>query len=229
MINAIKSGEIYVGDCQKVSRKAGDLVITDPPYNCGYKYDIYGDQLADGDWLDILADVCAPPSVIILYPVDMFKLAYRMGELPTKIVAWVYPANTPRQHRLIAWFGCCPDMGQISQPYKNPTDKRIAKRIREGHAARSYDWWEIPQVKNVSREKTAHPCQIPLEVMLRIVKVTPGRRIYDPFAGSGTTLRAAQIEEREYCGAEISPTYAHLIRQRLRQPIQTLLPIALDD
>ena len=43
---------------------------------------------------------------------------------------------------------------EIEEPYKNPTDKRIAKRIAEGHeGGMLYDWWEINQVKNVSKDK----------------------------------------------------------------------------
>ena len=51
--------------------------------------------------------------------------------------------------------------------------KRIQKRISEGKTgAKLYDWWNINQVKNVSKEKTEHPCQIPEELISKIIKTT---------------------------------------------------------
>ena len=44
--------------------------------------------------------------------------------------------------------------------------------------------------------------------------------IYDPFAGSGTTLKVAKILERKYIGSEISEKYvANIIQKRLNENI----------
>ena len=49
---------------------------------------------------------------------------------------------------------------KLLRKYKNLNDKRIKARIAAGKTgAKLYDWWEINQVKNVSKEKTEHPCQ----------------------------------------------------------------------
>ena len=56
---------------------------------------------------------------------------------------------TAKQHRGIGFWNVHPDFRKVGQPYKNPNDKRIAKRIAEGKKARLYDWWNINQVKNV--------------------------------------------------------------------------------
>jgi adenine-specific DNA-methyltransferase len=100
-------------------------------------------------------------------------------------------------------------MRKIPQAYKNPTDKRIAKRIAEGKSARAYDWWEINQVKNVSKKDNPHPCPIPYELAKRIILATTneGDLVCDPFAGSGTILRAAKDLKRKYLGFEIDETY----------------------
>lgn len=198
------------------TRQEGDVVISDPPFNVKYHYDNYKDNLPKEEWLDLLAEVCAPPCVVILYPEMVFEFAARLGMTPTKCVSWVYPSNTPRQHRMIAWFGVKPDFTKVGQPYKNPTDKRIAKRIAEGKEARLYDWWEVNQVKNVSAEKTAHPCQMPFEVMRRVVGITPCDRVLEPFAGSGTTLLAAKHWGKDAVGVELNPDYCEVAEQRLR-------------
>jgi DNA modification methylase len=46
-----------------------------------------------------------------------------------------------------------------------------------------YDWWNINQVKNISLDKTNHPCQMPIEVMENIIKLLPKDKIIvDPFS-----------------------------------------------
>lgn len=206
---------LTLGDCRGWPREDGDVVISDPPFNIGYHYKGYSDRMKRDEWLALLAEVCAPPCVLILYPEAMFEVARALDEIPTRCVSWVYPSNTARQHRMIAWFGVEPNFRAIGQPYRNPTDKRIAKRIAEGKQARLYDWWDVNQVKNVSKEKTSHPCQMPLEVMRRVVAITPAKRIVDPFAGSGTTLVAAQAQGREWAGWEMDEEYAGIAQGRI--------------
>jgi DNA modification methylase len=145
----------------------------------------------------------------------MYCIAKAMNKIPERVVAWVYPSNTPRQHRSIAWFDCKPDFRKDGQDYRNPTDPRIAKRIADGKRARLYDWWEINQVKNVSSEKTEHPCQIPTALMERIIRVTSPKMVFDPFAGSGTTLLAAANLGVPAVGIEMSERYCEIIATRL--------------
>lgn len=114
-------------------------------------------------------------------------------------------------------------MEKVRQPYKNLNDKRIIERIENGSdGGRLYDWWEINQVKNVSNDKTTHPCQMPIKVMKNIIGILPyDAIIIDPFAGSGTTCLAVQImnEEqnanRKYIGIEIDETYYKIAKNRL--------------
>lgn len=44
-----------------------------------------------------------------------------------------------------------------------------------------------------------------------------GDLVFDPFAGSGTTLKMAKMLERNYLGFEINPRYVKLIKRRLEQ------------
>jgi len=44
--------------------------------------------------------------------------------------------------------------------------------------------------------------------------------VLDPFAGSGTTLAAAQRLGRRYLGIELSPEYAEAVRQRLAAQVE---------
>lgn len=209
---------LYHGD-GRAARDIAGVVMTDPPYNVGYHYASYDDRLSDDEYLDLLGLACRPPSVVVQYPEPMFAIAGRLG-MPRKVVAWVYNANTPKQWRTVAWFGVTPDLSLVRQPYKNPTDRRVAALIASGSEGPPvYDWWHIDQVKNVSDEKLGHPCQVPLDLMGRIVAVTPADVIIDPFAGSGTTLRAAKDAGRQAVGFEMDESYCEMAALRLSQEV----------
>jgi len=216
---------IYNGNCLEVIQQFGDksfdLVLTDPPYNQKYHYDIYNDDLDPREYRDLLQKVfVGRKCVIIHYPEKTIKIlaTLNIGKLE-EVVAWVYNSNTTKQHRLITWWNCKPDFRKIPQKYKNPTDKRIKKRIKENKKARGYDWWQINQVKNVSKGKNSHSCPIPIEVAERIIKSTTNENslILDPFMGSGTTLVAAKKLGRKAVGIEISEKYCEIAKKRLAQ------------
>jgi DNA modification methylase len=214
---------IVLGDCQKLMADVPPdaYIISDPPYNQGYHYAEYGDSLALQEYRQLLAAAFKDrKSVVIHYPEETINLlgGGLLGQAEQS-VAWVYPSNTAKQHRSITWFNCKPDMRRITQPYKNPTDKRIAKRIAEGKACKLYDWWEINQVKNVSKKENPHPCPIPYELARRIIILTTneGDLVCDPFAGSGTVLLAAKNLNRQYLGFEMDPVYVKFAQQQLRR------------
>jgi len=194
------------------------LVITDPPYNQGYHYNQYSDKLSDDEYIELLSKIPLP-CVIIHYPEETINILPKAIKAKCEqVVTWVYNSNTGKQSRLISWWGCKPDFNKVKQPYKNLTDKRIAKRISEGKVgSKLYDWWEVQQVKNVSKTKTAHPCQIPEEIIKRIILTTAleGQTIIDVFAGSGTTLAVAKKLGFDCIGYEIDSAYFDIIKNRL--------------
>ena len=67
-----------------------------------------------------------------------------------------------------------------------------------------------------------HPCAKPLVVWSKLLKrcsVKDTDIILDPFAGSGTTLRAAKDLGRKYIGIEISEHYCSIAAKRLGQEV----------
>ena len=194
------------------------LVITDPPYNQGYKYNDYKDRLSEEEYIELLSKI-PTPCVIIHYPEETINILPKAikGKCE-QVVCWVYNSNTGKQSRLISWWGCKPDFRKVRQPYKNLNDKRIQKRISEGKTgAKLYDWWEINQVKNVSKEKTEHPCQIPEELIKRIILTTasPNDIIIDVFGGSGTTAKVAKDLGFSSISYEIDSEYCEIIEKRV--------------
>ena len=70
-------------------------------------------------------------------------------------------------------------------------------------------------------QNTGHPTAKPLSMLEDIVAkfTAPGDTILDPFAGSGTTLRAAKNCGRKAIGVEISEPYCRIIKERLAQEV----------
>lgn len=203
--------------CKEIGYPQNSLTITDPPYNQKYHYSTFKDNLKENEYLDLLSAI-QKPCVIIHYPEETINLLPKVFGKCEQVVTWVYNSNTGKQSRLISWWGCRPDFRKVIQPYKNPNDKRIKQRIADGKlGGKLYDWWEINQVKNVSKEKTRHPCQIPEELISRIILTTaiPGSLIVDPFAGSGTTLKVANDLGFDALGYEIDKEYCEIIKERI--------------
>ncbi len=214
--------QIYHGDNNLILPKLDIdfkkiIFVSDPPFNIGYHYNNYSDKMKEDDYYNWLSNIFGTnKQVIIHYPENLYKHSYNIGMVPDKVVSWVYNSNTGKQHRDIAFFGFKPDFTKVSQEYKNPNDKRIAKRIEEGKSAKLYDWWEINQVKNVSAEKTEHPCQMPLKVMDNIIGIIPEDYIIiDPFMGSGTTALSCLRHNRNFIGIEIDKKYFKIAKDRI--------------
>ena len=69
---------------------------------------------------------------------------------------------------------------------------------------------------NVATDERIHQTQKPLGLMRELVRIcVPGGHILDPFAGSGATLEAAQLEGYEATGIELSGEIAEAARVRL--------------
>lgn len=76
---------------------------------------------------------------------------------------------------------------------------------------------------NVKCENNGHPAVFPEKLAEDhiISWSNEGDIIIDPMAGSGTTLKMAKLNKRNYIGIEISPEYCKIAEERLNQ--QTLI------
>ena len=71
----------------------------------------------------------------------------------------------------------------------------------------------------IEKEFGKHPTQKPLQLLDYIIKASTNEKdlVLDPFAGSGTTLKMAKQNSRDYIGIEMSEEYIEIIRKRLEQ------------
>ncbi len=206
---------IYNKDYRKIIKsldKENTLIITDPPYNVGWKYDSYKDKIKDEDYALLFSHFKGYKLVLIHYIEDIIKYVVPTMGVPTKVVQWVYNSNMGKQHRSIAFFNCHPDFNKVKQKPKNPEDIRVNSEVK------LYDWWNINLVKNVSKEKENYSNQIPEKVLGNIIKTTANNEtIFDPFMGSGSTLAVSSKLGFNYIGCDISEKAYNITKKRLNK------------
>ena len=81
------------------------------------------------------------------------------------------------------------------------------------------DWWDdISSLNSVARERLGYPTQKPLALLDRIIKASSneGHVVFDPFCGCATTLVAADRDQRDWIGIDISAKAAELVVERIR-------------
>jgi site-specific DNA-methyltransferase (adenine-specific) len=87
-------------------------------------------------------------------------------------------------------------------------------RLRDKGASGAGDVWRVPQEANA-----LHPAPFPVALPRLAIDTTGAQRILDPFAGIGSTLRAAKDARRHAVGIEINECYCEIAARRLEQGV----------
>lgn len=85
------------------------------------------------------------------------------------------------------------------------------------------DVWEIPYLNPKAKERVGYPTQKPVILLEQIIKLVTDEHdvVLDPFMGSGTTLVAAKMLNRNYIGIDCLREAVNLANQRLETLIKT--------
>ncbi len=117
------------------------------------------------------------------------------------------------------------NLDEIRIPYITKNDKRLVG----GKGRNPTDVWYFDRVNNMTKKKLnlQHPTVYPLPMIIRILKMSsnPGDTILDPFVGSGTSLVAAKLLDRNGIGFELDAKYASEIEMRLNKECITQMNI----
>ena len=102
---------------------------------------------------------------------------------------------------------------------QNPTDKRIQARLARGEKGRMpYSWFYFDLVKNVSKDKTFHSCQIPSALVEMFIKscTNEGDSVFVLFGGSGGEILLCENLGRKWLSCELHKPYFEMINDRLQ-------------
>lgn len=230
----------------EIMKQAGQfapLVFCDPPFGINYQYDVHDDNMNEddyqrftSDWVNGLGSIMTETGSLFVAINDervcTVKAALESTGLFTfrNWIVWRYTFGPHqkkkfgRDHAHILYYVRNPkrftfnaDDIRIPSARQKLGDKRADPRGRVPG-----DVWQFPRLPGNAKERTGHPCQMPVAILERIIRVAtnPGELVYDPFLGSGTTAVAAKRLGRRYAGTEISSAYYAGILKRLENTPQ---------
>ncbi|MDR1739391.1 MAG: site-specific DNA-methyltransferase [Bacteroidales bacterium] len=218
-----------------------DMVYGDPDYNVGINYAGKKYTQKWNDYIEWYVELTKECMRVLKPTGNLFMMNYpkQNSYLRVKFLdenacdvhdyVWIYNTNvghSPKKlttaHRSILHATKSKDntfyKDNIAVPYQNPTDKRIMQRIASGHSGRMpYSWFYYDLVKNVSKDKTFHSCQIPLPLVEMLIKSCTQENddCLILFGGSGSELVLCKSLNRNYISCEIHPEYYQMILDRL--------------
>ncbi len=247
-MNALSSflDRVYLGDVLDLLRQlpdaSVDMVYSDPDYNVGVKYGDKSYSRSFEQYIEWYITLARESVRVLKNDGNMFFINYPRQNAYLRVryldeacfdvheYVWVYNSNighSPRRfttaHRSV--LHCRKTKhnrfykDNVAVAYQNPKDKRILQRMAAGSKGRMpYDWFYFDLVKNVSKEKTFHACQIPQGLSSLLIKAAtqPGDVVLIHFGGSGSEIEVCRRLNRRFISAEIDTKYYEMIMDRLR-------------
>jgi len=218
-----------------------DMVYGDPDYNVGINYAGKNYTTKWNEYIDWYVELTKESLRVLKPSGNLFMLNYpkQNAYLRVKFLddnaydvqdyVWTYNTNvghSPKRfttaHRSILHATKTKDNNfykeNVAQPYLNPTDKRILQRLSEGHKGRMpYSWFYFDLVKNVSKDKTFHSCQIPLPLVEMLIQSCTQQNddVFILFGGSGSEIVLCKHLKRNFISTEIHQDYYKMILDRL--------------
>ena len=239
--------KVFLKDIMEVLKelpdKSVDMVYGDPDYNVGVKYGDKSYTKTFDEYIEWYVELAKESLRVLKDTGNMFLINYPRQNAYLRVnyldkvcygvsdYVWVYNTNvghTPNRfttaHRSILHCRKSKDSkfykDNVAVPYKNPTDRRILRNLANGSKGRMpYDWLYFDLVKNVSKEKTFHACQIPQKLSEMLIRscTLPGDIVLILFGGSGSEVEVCKILKRHYISAEIDEKYHKMILDRLKE------------
>ena len=218
-----------------------DMVYGDPDYNVGINYAGKNYKTKWNEYIEWYIELTRECMRVLKPTGNLFMLNYPKQNAYLRVkyldsnaydvqdYVWIYNTNvghTPKRfttaHRSVLHATKSKNnhfyKDNVAQPYLNPTDKRILQRIEKGHKGRMpYSWFYYNLVKNVSKDKTFHACQIPLSLVEMLIKSCTHNNddVFILFGGSGSEIVLCKYLKRNFISCEIHPGYYKMILDRL--------------
>jgi len=228
---------IYHGDCREIlpTLEPVDLVLTDPPFGKGYhdggvsnlKSEKWESSRETVTWSAIEGDRKPDTSSLL----ELFRLL-REGGCCYLFSQWMVEpawlaalddAGFSVRNRLV-WVKPNQTSGDLKTTYgpQHETIYYATKGRHELRGRRDGDVWvESFGSDGCFRKGKQHPTEKPIPLLSWLVSKSSdvGALVLDPFAGSGTTLRAAKDLGRKAIGIEIEERYCEIAAKRMAQEV----------
>lgn len=231
-----------------------DLIVTSPPYNLDIKYGEYEDDIEYDDYLkfsEVWMKNCynwakSQARFCLNIPLDKNKGGQKsVGADLTKIaqdVGWKYHStiiwnegNISRRTAWGSWLSASAPyviapVELIVVLYKDEWKKTNGSRKSDITKEEFMEWTNgLWTFNGESKKRIGHPAPFPVELPLRCIKLFSyvGDIVFDPFAGSGTTLITAYNLNRFAIGVEIDKNYCQLAKNRIMKDCINLFSEAL--
>jgi DNA modification methylase len=192
---------IYHGDCREIAPSIGtfDLLLTDPPYGLGEAVWGRNKPTPNQRWRS------GGPGTE--WDADRAEVLWLLPFAREAIVWGGHLMDLPTMRGWLVW-------------------NKVIRNWSSGTSELAWTNLDIPidtfdySHGQLAHEGKAHPTQKPVPLMKWcILKANDAQLILDPFAGSGSTLRAAKDLGRKAIGIEIVEKYAEVAAKRLAQGV----------
>jgi len=196
---------LYHGDCREITAWLdADVLVTDPPYGIDYQSGRRRDTLAASIVGD--KDTTARDDVLAAW-----------GDRPAVVFGtWRIPRPEGTRARLIWDTKGALGMGDLTIPWK-PSDQEIYVLGSGFSGRRDTNVLTCAPVQSMAKNGRQHPHEKPVPLLERLLVKCPPGVVADPFAGSGSTLRAAANLGRKAIGVELDERYCEIIAKSLDQ------------
>jgi site-specific DNA-methyltransferase (adenine-specific) len=204
---------IYCGDCLDLMRempdKSVDTIITDPPFFLPAEHyqsrkDWGGRRFSDTSVLRVFWETVITEAVRVLNPNGHLFVFCNCDSYP---VFYVPMYDRFHKTKSLVWDKTRVGLGHI---FRHQHELIIWGRhahsvYLDDHKLRS-DVLKFPATLSQERD---HPVEKPEALLMELIAPTTPLDgvVFDPFAGSGTTLSAAKKLGRHYIGAELDPAW----------------------
>lgn len=226
----------------QIKQETIDLIVTSPPYNLGIKYGSHNDEMSYDDyllftrqWLNKCYQLVKDDGRFCLnIPLDKNKGGQQSvcADITTiaKRVGWKYHStivwNEQNISRRTAWgswlsatapYVIAP-VEMIVVLYKHRWKKLSGTKKSDISKKDFMNWTNaVWTFMGESKKRVGHPAPFPVELPRRCIKLFTfvGDTVLDPFLGSGSTLIASVLTNRNGIGIEIDRNYCELAKHRL--------------
>ncbi len=203
---------IYHADCRDVLPSLPvvpvDLILTDPPYGIAHSSSfgatwqnttIAGDDdTACRDWVLTWARARGVPAACF----GSWKVPKPIGT--RAVLVWDKGPAFGMGDLSFPWKPSWEEIYIIGDGWKGTRDEGVLR----GHLVVS---WES--------KGRRHPHEKPVSLMAYLLSKIEAERVLDPFAGTGSTLRAAKDRGLKAVGIEIEERYCEIAARRLEQEV----------